>query len=114
VRPDQDLGGAAFEISLQPDGIVASVKDEQGWFTAFAALSGEAAHLRYGRIIAILIWRNTTRVHRGDPRVAGEADLGDELVGPASDDGLSVRVPGWMVVISSLGAALGIAAGPGR
>ena len=41
-----------------------------------------------------------------------EADLGDELVCPAGDDGLTRRVSGWMVVVSSLWTCFGIATRP--
>src|SRR5829696_7480222 len=51
-------------------------------------------------------------IHRRYPGVAREADLGNELVGPTRDDGLSGRVAAGMIVISSLGVRLRIAAGP--
>jgi len=51
-------------------------------------------------------------VHRGNPAVALEAQLSDELVGPSGDDGLSRRMPGRMVVQTPLRATFRVAAGP--
>src|SRR5215217_4838087 len=55
---------------------------------------------------------DTPCVNRSSPALANEVELCDELVGPSGDDGLSSRVAGRMVVVSTLGTALRIAAIP--
>jgi hypothetical protein len=48
----------------------------------------------------------------GNPALADEVELGDELVGPSGYDGLARRVAGWMVVETALGATFRVAAIP--
>lgn len=72
----------------------------------------QAADLFNGYEIRILFWAYAPGICRDHPGVATEADLGDELVGPAGDDGLTGGVAAWVVIVSPAGATLGVAAGP--
>jgi hypothetical protein len=51
-------------------------------------------------------------LHGGAPAFAQEVELGDELVGPACDDGLASGVTRRMVVETTFGTALRVAARP--
>ncbi len=112
-QTDEDLRGVTFQLLLQLHGIVAGVEDKQG---NVPFLLGRPAHKRFhllsGHLVGVLRGADALHIHGGGPTLADEADLGDELIGPAGDDRLPSRVPRRVVVEAALGATLGVAAGP--
>jgi hypothetical protein len=69
--------------------------------------------LRGGGLVGVVQGMQPAGVHWGGPGIAVEAELGDPLVGPASDDRLAGRMARGVVVVAALGGALGVAARPG-
>ncbi len=107
--------GVAVEAPPRPQAVVARVENEQGSGLSGRLLSESAQQspdLLGGDRVRFLIRTDALHVYRGGPALAHEAQLCDELVGPACDDGLACGVAGWMVVEAALGARLRIAAGP--
>jgi hypothetical protein len=92
---------------------VACVEDEQG---SDPLLLRPEAKKRFdllgGYLIGVLPRADASDIHGGGPTLADEIELGDELVSPSGDDRLPRRVARRMVVVSSLGAALRVAAIP--
>jgi hypothetical protein len=65
-----------------------------------------------GHLVGVLRRANALHVHGGNPALAHEIELRDELVSPACYDRLPRRVARRMVVVAALGAALSVAAIP--
>src|SRR3712207_3360688 len=65
-----------------------------------------------GHLVGVLRRVDALYVHGGGPALANEIELCDELVGPARHDGLPRRVARGMIVETSLGATLCVAAIP--
>lgn len=100
VQPHQDVGALTLQAALQLDGIVARLEDEQGRGTAARGALQQVLHLSHGHVVGVFLRAHAPRIHRGDPRVALEGKPGDQLVGPACDDGLPMGCPaecreGW-------------------
>jgi hypothetical protein len=112
MQPHHDLGVPPLELRLQPHGVVAGVEDEQGRLRPVGQPADEVHHLPRGHVVGVSVGRDTPGVHRRDPGVPLEAELCHELVGPAGHDGLSGRVPEWVVEVTALGTGFGIAPGP--
>jgi hypothetical protein len=96
-------------------GIVSSVKDEQGSDPLLLSLRPEAQKrfdLLGGHLVGVLCRAEALYVHGSAPALAHEIDPCDELVGPARYDRLPRRVARGMIVETSLGAALRVAAIP--
>jgi hypothetical protein len=115
-QTDEDLASASLESLLQLDGVIARVEDKQGSSGPILLVLDQEAHERSqllgGYLVGVLRRREALHVHGGNPTLADEIELRNELVRPACDDGLPGRVAGWMVVETSLGAALRVAAIP--
>jgi len=112
-QTDEDLARrTALQSLLDLDGIVAGVENEQGSGTLLRRPAEERFHLLGGHLVGVLRGSDALHVHRGGPALADEVEPGDELVGPARYDGLAGRVSGGMIVETTLGAALRVAAGP--
>jgi hypothetical protein len=111
-QAEEDLARAPLQPPLHLDGVVARVEDEKRDGLYFFEPTQQCLHLPCGDHVSVLGWSNTLHVHGGGPTLAGKAQLCDELVGPACNDGLAGGVAGWMVVETALGTALSIAPGP--
>jgi hypothetical protein len=115
-QTDEDLARASLESLLQLDGVIARVEDEQRSSGPLLLILDQEAHERSqllgGYLVGVLRRTEALHVHGGNPALADEVELRDELVGPSCDDGLPGRVAGGMVVETSLGAALRVAAIP--
>jgi len=111
-QTDEDLARASLEPSLQLDRVVARVEDEQGNNPFFKPTQQSLDDLLGGDHVGVLGGPEALHVHEGGPALAGEAQLCDELVGPACDDGLPRRVAGRMIVVAALRTRLGVAAIP--
>jgi hypothetical protein len=111
-QADEDLARASLKPPLQLDGIVARVEDEQGDAVSGGGSSKQCLDLLRSHRVRFLVWTDALHAYRGGPALAYEVELGDELVSPACDDGLTRGVPRRMVVEAALGTALGIAAIP--
>jgi len=111
-QADEDLARAPLQPLLHLDRVVARVEDEKRDGLYFFEPTQQCLDLLGGDHVSVLGWSDTLHVHWGGPTLAGKAQLCDELVGPACDDGLPSRVAGWMVVETALGTALRIAAVP--
>jgi len=98
---------------LHLDGIVASVEDEQGSGVLPGQPPQQTAYLLGGEEVSILLRTHPPGIGGGDPGVAREAELGHELVCPPGDNRLTGGVAARMVVVSSAGTGLRIAARPG-
>src|SRR3712207_6655533 len=112
-QTDKNLARNSLKALLHLDGIVASVEDEQG--NGPLPLSREAQKrfdLLGGHLVGVLRRADALYVHGGGPALADEIELRDELVGPARYDRLPRRVARGMIVETSLGAALRVAAIP--
>src|SRR5215212_7747999 len=113
AQTEEDLAPTPLKPLLHLDGIVARVEDEQGDAARFFSEPTEQSlYLFDGDHVGVLHGMDAQCVNRSSPALAHEVELCDELVGPARDDGLPRRVAGWMVVETTLGTALGIAAIP--
>jgi hypothetical protein len=109
AQPNQKLRSKPFEPLLELYGIVAGVEDEKRGTTNLLALIQpftHGSHLPYGDLVLVVGWMQTPEIPRGNPPIALEAQLGDKLVDPASDDGLAGRMPGRMVVETPFGLLL--------
>jgi len=114
-QADEYLARAPIEPSLQLDGIVAGVEDEQGGGLPGLLLSESAqqsSDLLGSDRVRLLARTDALDVHGGGPTLAGEVQPGYELVGPSGDDGLTGGMAGRVVVEAALGTTLGIAAVP--
>ena len=111
-QADEDLAPAPLQTPLQLDGVLARVEDEQGSDYLLGRPEKERLDLLDGHLVGVLRGADAHHVHGGAPALAGEAQLCDELVGPACDDGLTGGVAGRMVVVAALGARLGLTACP--
>jgi hypothetical protein len=111
-QPDEDLARPILQYSLQLDGVVACVEDEQGNAASHGPSPEQFPDLLRGERVSLLFRMDAPDVHRSGPALADEIELRDELVGPSGDDGLAGGVARWMIVLSSLGAALRVAALP--
>src|SRR5215211_147910 len=111
-QPHEYLARAPFESSLQFDGVVARVKDEQRYGPHFPEPPQQSPDLLSGERVRLPIRPETLHVNGSGPALAHETKLCDELVGPAGDDGLACGVPRRVVVVAALGARLGVAPGP--
>jgi hypothetical protein len=111
------LARTSLEPLLQLHRIVSSIEDEQrsGPLLLLLVLMREAhkrSHLLGGYLVGVPRGVDASHVHGGGPTLADEVELCDELVGPSGDDGLPGGVAGRMVVETSLGATLCVAAIP--
>jgi hypothetical protein len=107
------MGAVAFQSTLQFDGIVAGVEDEQRNVISFGQPTKQTFDLFHGHLVGILRRLDPPHVDGRHPRVALEGEPRDQLVGPASDEeGLPGRVPGRVVVVPPPRTRLGIAAAP--
>src|SRR5215218_1899248 len=104
-----DLGKLQGELSR----VVAAVEHKPWHRPAGRQPLQERADLHGGGVVGVLQWVQPPGVYRGGPGVALEAQLGDPLERPASDDWLAGRMPRGVVVVAALGRALGVAARPG-
>jgi len=115
-QTEEDLARASLESLLQLDGVIARVEDEQGSSGPLLLVLDQEAHERSqllgGYLVGVLRRTEALHVHGGNPALADEIELRNELVGPSCDDGLAGRVAGGMVVETTLGAALRVAAIP--
>ena len=91
---------------------LARVEDEQRIDVVLGQPAQQSADLLGCHEVGVLLRAHALHVGRGDPTVTVEAELGDELVGPAGDDGLACRVSARMVIVAAFGAALRVVAGP--
>jgi hypothetical protein len=86
-QANEDLARTSLESPLELHRIVASVEDEQrsGPLLLFLALMREA-HKRFnllsGNLVGVLRRTQALHVHGGNPALANEIELCDELVGP--------------------------------
>jgi len=103
---------ASLKPLLQLHRIVAGVKHKKWWTVSFGQPIEQTLDLLSGDLVCVLARMDTTRLHRGNPAVALEAQLGDELVGPPRHNRLPRRVARGMVIVSPLGAGLGVATRP--
>jgi hypothetical protein len=112
-QPHQHRDGDLGQVEGELGGVVAGVEHKQ-WDRSAGGQPGEQpADLRCGGLVSVVQWMQATGVHRGSPGVPVEADVGDPLEGPASDDWLAGRMARGMVVVAALGRALSVAARPG-
>jgi hypothetical protein len=97
AQTDEDLARTSLEPLLELHRIVSSVEDEQrsGPLLLFVVLSQEA-HKRFdlfgGHLVGVLGRAEALHVHGGNPALANEIELCDELVGPTRHNGLPSRV----------------------
>ena len=115
AQADEDLARAPLQSLLHLDGVVARIEDEHRGNVGPTRRKGPAQkrpHLLGGDHVGVLFGSDASHVHGGGPALAHEVELGDELVGPPSDDRLAGRVPRRMVVVSALRTRLGVAAVP--
>jgi membrane-associated protease RseP (regulator of RpoE activity) len=112
AQTEEDLAPTPLRPLLHLDGIVASVEDEQGDALFLSQPTEQSLNLLDGDHVGILHGMDAQGVHWGGPALADEIEPGDELVGPSGDDRLPRRVARMMVVETTLGTALGIAAIP--
>lgn len=110
-QTDEDLAWDSLQPLLQLDRVVAGVEDEQGDDALFKSAQ-QSLDLLGGDYVGVLGGPDALHVHGGGPTLADEAQLCDELVGPAGHDGLAGGVSRRMVVVSSVWAAFGVASGP--
>jgi len=116
-QADEDLARTSLEPLLELDGIITSVEDEQRSdpLLLFLVLMREV-HERFdllsSNLVGVLRRTDALHVHGGNPTLANEIELCDELVGPACYDRLPSRVARRMVVVAALRATLRIAAIP--
>ena len=110
-QANEDLARTPLEPSLELDRVVARVEDEQG-DDSFFKPAQQSLDLLGGDHVGVLGGPDALYVHGGGPALAGEAQLCDELVGPACHDGLAGGVAGRMVIVAALGTRLGVAAIP--
>jgi len=82
AQADEDLRRGLLQCSLQLDGIVAGVEDEQGDTISGGGSSEQFLDLLRGDRVHFLVWTDALHVHGGGPTLAGEVELCDELVGP--------------------------------
>jgi hypothetical protein len=111
AQADEDLARAPLELPLHLDRVVARVEDEQRDGLSFEPTQ-QYLHLPGSDHVGVLGGPDALHVHGGGPTLAGEVEPGDELVGPACDDGLPRGVPRRMALVSALGARLRVAACP--
>jgi hypothetical protein len=89
AQAEEDLARAPLELALQLDGVLAGIEDEQGNRELFSSEPAEQGlHLPGGDHVGVLGGPDALHIHGGAPTLAGEVDSGDELLGPACDDGL--------------------------
>jgi hypothetical protein len=116
-QADEDLARTSLEPLLELHRIVSSVEYEQrsGPLLLLLVLMREA-HKRFdllsSHLVGVLRRTEALHVHRGNPALANEIELCDELVGPTRYDRLPSRVARRMVVEVALRATLCIAAIP--
>ena len=92
----KQLSLMAFKLLLESHRIVASVEDEQrSIHTSVWHPLQQGAYLPSGYSVSVFGRMNLLDVHWSHPGVAAEADLGDDLVSSAGDEGLTRRVSGW-------------------
>jgi hypothetical protein len=101
------------QVERELGGVVATVEHKQRHGLAGRQPPKQRANLAGGDLVGVVQRMQPGRVDGGGPGVAVEADLGDPLVGPAGDDRLARRMPGRMVVVATLGRALGVTTRPG-
>jgi hypothetical protein len=92
-QPDEDLARISLEPLLELHRIVASVEYEQrsGPLLLFLALIQEAHKpfdLLSSHLVGVLRRTEALHVHGGNPTLAHEIELCDELVGPTCHDRL--------------------------
>ena len=113
AQPDQDRRLGIPEAQCQLDRVVAGVEDKEG---NGGITGGEPTDTSFdllnGHSMGILGRMDPLNVERSRPAIASEAELGEPLVGPASNDGLPVGVAGGMVIEATVRARLGIATRP--
>jgi hypothetical protein len=116
-QADEDLACTSLEPLLELHRIIASVEDEQrsGPLLLFLVLMREAHKcfdLLSSHLVGVLRRTQALHVHEGNPALANEIELCDELVGPTRHD----RLPRWvarrMVVEAALRTTLCVAAIP--
>jgi hypothetical protein len=112
AQTEEDLARTSLKPLLHLDGIVARVEDEQREARFLSEPTEQSLYLFDGDHVGVLHGMDAQCVNRSSPALANEVELCDELVGPARYDGLASRVAGRMVVETTLGTALGIAAIP--
>src|SRR5215208_2396903 len=116
-QADEDLARSSLQPLLELHRIVASVEDEQrsGPLLLFLVLMHKAQKrfdLLNSHLVGVLRRRQALHVHEGNPALANEIELCDELVSPTRHDGLPRRVARRMVVEAALRATLCVAAIP--
>jgi hypothetical protein len=112
-QTDEDLAWDSLQPPLQLDGIIASVEDKQRSDPLLLSRETEKRFDLLGsHLIGVLRRADALYVHGGNPALAHEIELCDELVGPACYDGLPSRVTRRMVVEAALRATLCVATIP--
>ena len=111
-QPDEDLARIPLQSSLDLDGIVAGVEDEQGSGPFRGRAAQRRFHLLGGHLVGVPRGADASHVHWGGPALAHEVELCDELVGPSGHDRPAGRVARRVVVEAALGATLRVASGP--
>jgi hypothetical protein len=102
-QTDEDLARTSLEPLLELHRIVASIEYEQrsGPLLLFLVLMWEA-HKRFdlisSHLVGVLRRTEALHVHGGNPALANEIELCDELVGSTRHDRLPSRVARRMVV----------------
>jgi hypothetical protein len=112
AQTDEDLAPTPLKPLLHLDGIVASIEDEQRDARFLSDPTEQALYLFDGDHVGVLHGMDAQCVNRSSPALANEVELCDELVGPSGHDGLPSRVARGMIVETSLGTALRVAAIP--
>ena len=92
---DEDLARRTpLQCSLQFDGVVARVEDEQGNGLSFFKPTQQSPNLLGGNHVGVLGGPEAHYIHGGSPALADEVELCDELVGPTGHDGPTRGVAG--------------------
>jgi hypothetical protein len=112
AQADEDGDRGLGQALRQLRGIVAGVENEQGRRLSRRPPRQKRRDLLSGDGVGVLSWMDTAHVEGDSPAVSVEAELGQPLVRPTSDDRLPSRVAGRMVLETPLRTCLGVAAGP--
>jgi hypothetical protein len=78
------------------------------WLTA----ANKSCDLLSSHLIGVLGRVHPLNVNGSSPTIASEAELGDPLICPTSDDRLASRMAGGVIVETAIGTCFGIASSP--
>ena len=113
--PHEDLGSGVGQPNGERDRVIAGVEHEHRCHVAVnSGKTGELVDLVDGDGHGVLVWCDPSGIHWCGPRIGCPTELGDPLIRPAGNDGLTIGMFRRRIVEAPLRTGFGVASIPCR